>query len=76
MTSSSYFDKMNSTLGSVVPLAMFLNIDFPKHLKKKIRNKSSSDEKERVNRVGRLSTIISWIPERIIAGSAPPKVPA
>ena len=23
MTSSSYFDKMNSTLGSVVPLAMF-----------------------------------------------------
>ena len=24
MTSSSYFDKMNSTLGSVVPLAMFL----------------------------------------------------
>ena len=25
MTSSSYFDKMNSTLGSVVPLAMFSN---------------------------------------------------
>ena len=24
MTSSSYFDKMNSNLGSVVPLAMFL----------------------------------------------------
>ena len=24
MTSRSYFDKMNSTLGSVVPLAMFL----------------------------------------------------
>ena len=24
MASSSYFDKMNSTLGSVVPLAMFL----------------------------------------------------
>ena len=23
MTSSSYFDKMNSTLGSIVPLAMF-----------------------------------------------------
>ena len=23
MTSSSYFDKMNSTLGSFVPLAMF-----------------------------------------------------
>ena len=27
MTSSSYFDKMNSTLGSVVPLAMFLEVD-------------------------------------------------
>ena len=27
MTSSSYFDKMNSTLGSVVPLAMFLELD-------------------------------------------------
>ena len=25
MTSTSYFDKMNSTLGSVVPLAMFLS---------------------------------------------------
>ena len=24
MTTSSYFDKMNSTLGSVVPLAMFV----------------------------------------------------
>ena len=27
MTSRSYFGKMNSTLGSVVPLAMFLNND-------------------------------------------------
>ena len=26
MTSRSYFDKMNSTLGSVVPLAMFIFI--------------------------------------------------
>ena len=25
MTSRSYFGKMNSTLGSIVPLAMFLN---------------------------------------------------
>ena len=26
MTSRSYFDKMNSTLGSVVPLAMFSSL--------------------------------------------------
>ena len=64
MTSRRYFGKQNSTLGSVVPLAMFFKFVFSWLLQKRIKGSASESELHTSKEVGCPSTNGETITER------------